>query len=74
MIATIFFVLVWAAFTVWVTWQWGIWVAVLTWVSMIWGMLINFSAGVEKGQAERHQKNVEKMEEIKQARGEERVH
>ena len=82
MIATVFFALVFGAFTVWVTWQWGIGVAVLTWVSLAWGMLINFSAGVERGQAERHRKNVERMEDIKREaegreqfrKGTERVH
>jgi len=52
----------------------GIWVAILTWVGLGWGMLINFSYSVEKGQAKTHQRNVEKMEEIKKTRGEERVH
>lgn len=74
MIATVFFSLIWGIFTVWVTWQWGIWVALLTWVGLGWGMLICFSAMVERGQAKVHQQNVERIENIKREKGEERVH
>jgi len=52
MIATTFFVVVFAMFTCWVTWMWGAWAPVVAWVSFLTGMLVNFTVAVEKKQSE----------------------